>query len=95
MLERSPGCRNAATSEARSIGRLLPCVDGRPGVTGAARYTVEHWPDGLVHGVVVGRASAKGCVAAVDATEAEALPGVVAVITPTTALKLKPLPDKV
>lgn len=81
--------------EARSVGQPMPRVDGRLKVTGQARFTAEHRPDGLVHGVVLGSAIARGRVAAVDTAEAEALPGVVAVITPASAPRLKPLPDKV
>lgn len=84
-----------APFEARSVGQPLPRVDGRLKVTGAARFTAEHRPDGMVHGVVIGSAIACGRVASVDVTEAEALPGVVAIFTPATAPKLKPLPDKV
>ena len=81
--------------ESRSVGQPLPRVDGRLKVTGAARFTAEHRPDGLVHGVVIGSAIARGRVVSVDAAKAEALPGVVAVITPATAPKLKALPEKV
>ena len=70
-------------------------MDGRIKVTGAARYTAEHRPDGLVHGVVIGSAVAKGRVVVVDTDDAESLPGVVAVITPANAPRLRPLPDKV
>ena len=84
-----------APFEPRSVGQPLPRVDGRSKVTGAAHFTAEHRPDGLVHGVVIGSAIARGRVVSVDAGEAELLPGVVAVITPVTAPRLKPLPDKV
>ena len=70
-------------------------MDGRLKVMGAARFTAEHRPDGLVHGVVIGSAIGRGRVASVDAAEADALPGVITVITPATAPKLKPLPEKV
>ncbi len=94
MLEGLLGKRDAAF-EPRSVGQPLPRVDGRMKVTGAARFTAEHRPDGLVHGVVIGSAIARGRIASVEAKEAEAMPGVVAVITHATAPKLKPLPDKV
>ena len=87
--------RHDAAFEPRSVGQAMPRVDGRAKVTGAARFTAEHTPEGLVHGVVIGSAIACGRIASVDAAEAEALPGVVAVITPATAPRLKPLPDKV
>ncbi len=94
MLEQLLGAAETPF-KARSVGRPLPRVDGRLKVTGAARFTAEHRLDGLVHGVVIGSAIAKGRVVSVDASEAQPLPGVVAVITPTTAPRLKPLPDKV
>ena len=81
--------------EPRSVGQPMPRVDGRLKVTGQARFTAEHRPDGLVHGVVIGSAIASGRVTSVDAAEVELLPGVIAVVTPATAPKLKPLPDKV
>ncbi len=81
--------------EPRSVGQALPRVDGRLKVTGEARFTAEHRPSGLLHGVVIGSAIARGRVVSVDAAEAQALPGVVAVITPATMPKLRPLPDKV
>ncbi|MBV9971656.1 MAG: xanthine dehydrogenase family protein molybdopterin-binding subunit, partial [Xanthobacteraceae bacterium] len=77
------------------VGRPMPRVDGRLKVTGAARYTAEHRPEDLLHGVVIGSAIPRGRVVAVDVSEAEALPGVAAVITPSTMPELKPLPEKV
>ena len=79
----------------QAVGQPLPRVDGRLEVTGTARFTAEHRPDGLVYGVVLGSAIARGRVASVETAQAEALPGVVVVITPASAPKLKPLPDKV
>ena len=79
----------------RSVGQPLPRVDGLLKVTGAARFTAEHRPEGLVHGVVIGSAIAKGRVRSVDSAECQALPGVIALITPWNAPRLKPLPDQV
>ncbi len=94
MLEGLLGKPAAAPFEARSVGQPIPRADGRLKVTGAASFTAEHRPKGLMHGVVIGSAIACGRIAAVDAAEAQALPGVT-VITPFTAPRLKPLPDKV
>ena len=94
MLEGLLGKQTAIPFEARSVGQPIPRVDGRLKVTGAATFTAELRPDGLVHGVVIGSAIARGRIAAVNAAEAEALPGVLAIITPSTAPRLKPLPDK-
>ncbi|UAJ10561.1 xanthine dehydrogenase family protein molybdopterin-binding subunit [Glacieibacterium megasporae] len=84
---------NAFTPQ--SVGKPVPRVDGRAKVTGQARFTAEHRLEGLVHGVVIGSAIARGRIALVDTREAAALPGVIAVVTPATAPRLAPLPDKV
>ena len=84
-----------STFAPRVVGQALPRVDGRLKVTGAARFTAEHHPKNVAHGVVIGSAIARGRVASVDTAAAEVLPGVVAVISPGNAPKLKPLPDKV
>ena len=81
--------------EPNVVGQPLPRVDGRLKVTGKARFTAEHHPDGMVHGVVIGSAIARGRVASIETAAAEALPGVIVVITPASAPKLKPLPEKV
>ena len=81
--------------EPHVIGQPLARVDGRLKVTGRARFTAEHHLDGMVHGVVIGSAIARGRVVSVRTTEAEALPGVVVVITPASAPRLKALPEKV
>ncbi len=94
MLEERQGKRRA-TFEPHVVGQALPRVDGRLKVTGTAEFTAEHHPDGLAHGVVIGSAIARGRVVSVKTSAAEALPGVVVVITHASAPKLKPLPDKV
>ncbi|NGZ86226.1 xanthine dehydrogenase family protein molybdopterin-binding subunit [Duganella sp. SAP-35] len=59
-------------------------VDGRDKVTGQARYAAEYFPEpdheALLYGVVVSGAIAKGRIAALDASAALAVPGVVEVI---------------
>ena len=82
------------TFEAKSVGQPLPRVDGRLKVTGAATYTAEHRPDGLLHAVAVDSRIARGRVRAISAAAARAVPGVVDVITHETAPRLTPLPDK-
>ena len=85
----------ATPFQPKVVGAPLPRVDGRLKVTGTARYTAEHHPVGMLHGVVVGSGVPRGRVSSVDAREALALPGVVTVITAATMPRLKPLPDKV
>ena len=63
------------------VGAPLPRVDGRAKVTGAARYAGEFAADGLLHGVVVSGAIARGRIARLDIAAAKAVPGVVEVFT--------------
>lgn len=69
-----------ARTQAR-IGAPLPRVDGRAKVTGSARYAAEFPAAGLVHGAVVNAPIARGKIIAIDASAAQALPGVLLVLT--------------
>ncbi|MDR7049076.1 xanthine dehydrogenase YagR molybdenum-binding subunit [Duganella sp. 3397] len=68
------------------IGDAVSRVDGRDKVTGQARYAAEYTPDagaseaGLLYGVVVSGAIAKGHIRALHTEAAMAVPGVVDVI---------------
>ena len=62
------------------MGQPLDRVDGPLKVTGQARYAGEFPEEGLLHGSVVSSSIACGRVLSIDASEALALPGVVAVI---------------
>ena len=55
--------------------------DGPEKVTGAARYTAEHAPVGLVHGVLVPATIACGRIRGFDLLAAQSAPGVVAILT--------------
>ncbi len=94
MFEELRG-KHETAFEPHVVGQALPRVDGRLKVTGTAEFTAEHNPAGLAYGVVVGSAIACGRVASVESAAAKASPGVIAVITPATAPRLKPLPDKI
>jgi len=59
----------------------LSRIDGRLKVTGAARYSAEFTPAGMVYGVLVGSTIAKGTIASIDSKAAERAPGVLSVIT--------------
>ena len=63
------------------VGTPQSRVDGRAKVTGAARYAGEFYTDGLLHGVVVSGAIARGRIAGLDIARAKAVPGVVEVFT--------------
>jgi xanthine dehydrogenase YagR molybdenum-binding subunit len=62
------------------IGQGVNRIDGRRKVTGHADYAVDHSLDGLVYGYGVMSTIANGRVVKIDATEAEAAPGVIAVL---------------
>ena len=63
-------------------GTGTPRIDGRAKVTGQARYAAEWFPDDeLVYGVAVNSTIAKGRVAGFNLQHAEAVPGVVKIIT--------------
>src|SRR4029077_16119627 len=63
------------------IGDPVDRVDGPLKVTGAAPYPSDFTFPGLTHAVVVQSTIAAGTIRGIDAAEAEAAPGVLAVIT--------------
>ncbi|NJW55813.1 hypothetical protein, partial [Salinimicrobium oceani] len=63
------------------IGTPENRVDGRDKVTGNAKYTAEFHKEGLLHGVVVSSAIAKGRIKNIDTAAALQLNGVVEVFT--------------
>src|SRR5437764_15192123 len=78
-----------------SVGQPIDRVDGRLKVKGQARYAAEFAPERLAHAVAVAATISKGRIASIDASDAEAMPGVVAVITHKNAQRLNaPKPDK-
>jgi xanthine dehydrogenase YagR molybdenum-binding subunit len=64
------------------LGRPLPRVDGPAKVAGKATYAYEYKGVGeTAYGVIVGAEVARGRIVAIDAGEAEAMPGVLLVMT--------------
>ena len=63
------------------IGSAINRVDGLEKVTGTAKYAAEYALPGMVYGVVVSAAIAKGSIAAIDDAAARSVPGVVEVLT--------------
>ena len=63
------------------IGNSRSRVDGPDKVTGRARYAGEYPTDDLAYGVVVSSTIATGRIMAIDAAAAEAIPGVIRIIT--------------
>ncbi len=71
-----------------SIGEPLDRVDARLKVTGRAPYTAEHNIPKLTHAVLKTSSIAKGRILAFDTAAAERVPGVIAVLTHQSHLKL-------
>jgi xanthine dehydrogenase YagR molybdenum-binding subunit len=63
------------------VGTPTSRVDGRPKVTGAAKYASELDPDGLVHGFVIEATITCGRIVRMDTSEALEVEGVLDVLT--------------
>jgi xanthine dehydrogenase YagR molybdenum-binding subunit len=70
------------------IGQGIDRTDGRLKVTGGATYAAEHKLPRLAHGLMVTSTIPNGRIAAFDLTEAQAMPGVIAIVTPANAPRL-------
>ncbi len=70
------------------IGRPLSRIDGRLKVTGGARYSAEIPLPNLAHAVLVESTIARGRILSMDIQAAEAVPGVLAIITYLNAPRL-------
>jgi len=65
----------------KTLGGSVNRVDGVAKVTGAAKYAADHSTPDMLHGHAVGAAIARGRIRSIDASEALATPGVVAIFT--------------
>ena len=74
------------------IGEAKIRVDGPLKVSGGAKYTLEFPLDDSLYAVIVKSSIAKGRITDMDTASVEQMPGVVKVIHPGNALKLKPYP---
>ena len=72
-------------------GKPVDRVDGRLKVTGEAKYSAEFDIKNLAYGVTVQSTISKGRISNIDTKEAEALPGVLAVITYKNSMSLHQL----
>lgn len=75
------------------IGAPRDRVDGHRKVTGGAPYAAEHALPGLVHAVIVQSTVASGRIQTLDLRAAEAVPGVLAIITHQNAPRLHAQPS--
>ena len=71
------------------IGAGIDRKEGRAKVTGAAKYAAEFEVEGLAYAALVQSTVAKGTIESIDTSEAAKMPGVLLVITPDNALRLK------
>ncbi|RVX47673.1 xanthine dehydrogenase YagR molybdenum-binding subunit [Nonomuraea polychroma] len=72
----------------QAVGAPLSRVDGRPKVTGQAKYAADHPTNGVVHAAIVGSTVARGRITGIDARAALAVSGVLKVISHRNAPKL-------
>jgi xanthine dehydrogenase YagR molybdenum-binding subunit len=70
------------------IGKPLDRVDGPAKVQGNATYAAEFAVPGMVHAVLVQSTIAAGRIAGFDLAEAQAMPGVLLIMTPDNAPRL-------
>lgn len=78
------------------IGQARKRVTGKLKVTGSAKYAAEFPVENVTHGVMTTSTIAKGRIVNIDTKEAQALPGVIAVITHQNApqLPFKEIPQE-
>ncbi|HET7504663.1 MAG TPA: xanthine dehydrogenase family protein molybdopterin-binding subunit [Kofleriaceae bacterium] len=76
------------------VGAGIDRVDGRKKVTGGATYAAEVQVANVAHAVIVGSTVGSGHVKAIDARAAEAVPGVIAVITHHNAPRFPGVTEK-
>jgi len=71
------------------VGAPVERVDGRLKVTGAAKYSAEIALPNLAYGVIVLSSVASGRIAAIDDAAVRRMPGVLDVMTPSNAPRVK------
>ena len=82
MASNASARTNASETRQSLIGRPIDRVDGGLKATGQATYAYEHAEGGTpTYGCMLGAAIAKGRIADIDTTRAEAAPGVLHVMT--------------
>ncbi len=84
---------SAIDTGARVVGAAHDRVDARAKVTGQARYAAEQQADDLAHAVLVTATVAAGEVARIEAGDALAHPGALAVLTHENAPRLQRIDD--
>jgi CO/xanthine dehydrogenase Mo-binding subunit len=80
-----------AKKELKYVGHSVARVDGVEKVTGKAKFVGDLFIPGMLHGKIVRSTYAHARIRSIDATKAEALPGVVAVLTAADIADLHPI----
>ncbi|MGH9511122.1 MAG: xanthine dehydrogenase family protein molybdopterin-binding subunit [Terriglobales bacterium] len=70
------------------VGEAITRVDGKLKVTGAAKYSAEFQVPNVAYGVMVLSTIPSGKIASMDVSRAQRVPGVIAVLNSSNALKL-------
>jgi xanthine dehydrogenase YagR molybdenum-binding subunit len=78
-----------STTQQQVVGKPLDRIDGPKKVTGAAPYAYEYSPDDVTYAFPVQSTIAKGRIASIDTSAAQAIPGVITVLTHENAPRLK------
>ncbi|MEV8530565.1 xanthine dehydrogenase family protein molybdopterin-binding subunit [Streptomyces sp. NPDC051211] len=76
----------------RTVGTAVDRVDGPAKTTGTARYSAEFAYEGLVYAALTYATVARARITAIDTTAAEAVPGVLTVLTHLNSPAMKPPP---
>ena len=76
-----PGGADGKGAELATIGRRMRKVDGFAKASGRARYTDDIQLAGMLHGKILRSPHPHARIVAIDTSRAEALPGVLAVVT--------------
>lgn len=79
-----------AKAELKYVGKSVPRVDGVEKVTGKAKFVGDITLPGMLYGKILRSTYPHARIRAIDATQAEALPGVVAVLTSADIADLTP-----
>jgi xanthine dehydrogenase YagR molybdenum-binding subunit len=79
-----------SSTQQRVVGQPLDRIDGPKKVTGTALYAYEHAVDDVTYAFPVQSTISKGRIVSVDASAAQAIPGVLTVLTHENAARLNP-----
>jgi xanthine dehydrogenase YagR molybdenum-binding subunit len=78
-----------STTQQRVVGKPLDRIDGPKKVTGTATYAYEHSLDDVTYAFPVQSTIAKGRIVSIDASKAQAIPGIITALTHENAPRLK------